>query len=48
MFPVTEAVSEHIVSLPMYPELTTEQIQVVVSAVKKAMASEGLDYRMRV
>jgi len=48
MLPVTEAASEHIVSLPMYPELTTEQIQVVVSAVKKAMASEGLDYRMRV
>src|SRR6266480_486520 len=48
MLPVTEEVSEHIVSLPMYPELTTEQIQVVVSAVKKAMASEGLDYRMRV
>src|SRR3989440_4593355 len=48
MLPVTEAVSEHIVSLPMYPELTTEQIQVVVSAVKKAMASEGLDFRIRV
>lgn len=48
MFPVTEAVSEHIVSLPMYPELTTEQIQAVVSAVKKAMAGEGLGFRTRV
>ena len=48
MLPVTEAVSEHIVSMPMYPELTTEQIQVVVSAVKKAMASEGLDFRIGV
>ena len=35
MLPVTEAVSEHIVSLPMYPELTTEQLQMVVNAVKK-------------
>jgi dTDP-4-amino-4,6-dideoxygalactose transaminase len=48
MLPITEAVSEHIVSLPMYPELTTDQIQVVVGAVKKAMAGEGLDFRMRV
>src|SRR6266480_1353546 len=48
MLPVTEAVSERIVSLPMYPELTTEQIQAVVGAVKKAMASEGLDFRIRV
>jgi len=35
MLPVTEAVTECIVSLPMYPELTTEQIQLVISAVKK-------------
>jgi dTDP-4-amino-4,6-dideoxygalactose transaminase len=35
MLPVTEAVMERIVSLPMYPELTTEQIQLVISAVKK-------------
>jgi dTDP-4-amino-4,6-dideoxygalactose transaminase len=48
MFPVTEAVSEYIVSLPMYPELTAEQLQVVVSAVKKAMASKGLGFRTRV
>lgn len=33
--PVTEAVAERIVSLPMYPELTAEQLQLVVDAVKK-------------
>ena len=35
MLPVTEALTERIVSLPMYPELTSEQIQTVVNAVKK-------------
>ena len=35
MLPVTEAVADHIVSLPMYPELTGEQIQMVVNAVKR-------------
>jgi dTDP-4-amino-4,6-dideoxygalactose transaminase len=35
MLPVTEAVTERIVSLPMYPELTTEQLRTVVKAVKK-------------
>lgn len=37
MLPITERVSELIVSLPMYPELTTEQINRVVNAVKKAI-----------
>ncbi len=32
--PVTEAVTEHIVSLPMYAELTSEQIAMVVRAIK--------------
>ncbi len=36
MLPVTEAVMKRIVSLPMYPELTPEKIQVVVDAVKKS------------
>jgi dTDP-4-amino-4,6-dideoxygalactose transaminase len=36
-FPVTERVAERIVSLPMYPELTTEQLMCVVAAVKKAL-----------
>jgi dTDP-4-amino-4,6-dideoxygalactose transaminase len=35
--PVTEAAAERIVSLPMYPELTAEQIQAVVNAVKKSL-----------
>jgi dTDP-4-amino-4,6-dideoxygalactose transaminase len=35
MLPVTEAVAERIISLPMYPELTLEQLQLVVDAVKK-------------
>lgn len=33
MLPVTEAVAERIVSLPMYAELTREQLEVVVRAV---------------
>ncbi len=36
--PVTETVAERIVSLPMYPELTMEQIKMVVNAVKKSTA----------
>lgn len=35
MLPVTEAVTKRIVSLPMYPELTPEQIQLVVNAIKQ-------------
>jgi dTDP-4-amino-4,6-dideoxygalactose transaminase len=37
MLPVTEAVAERVVSLPMYPELTPEQLELVVAAVKKHM-----------
>ncbi len=37
MLPVTEAVTQRIVSLPMYPELTAEQIRSVVNAVKKSV-----------
>jgi len=32
--PVTEAVAEHIVSLPMYPELSEEQLKLVVEAIQ--------------
>jgi len=39
MLPVTEAVTDRIVSLPMYPELTTEQTQRVVHAVKRNIMS---------
>jgi dTDP-4-amino-4,6-dideoxygalactose transaminase len=34
--PVTEYVTQHIVSLPLYPELTGEQTQLVANAVKKS------------
>ena len=40
MLPVTEAVTSHIVSLPMYAELTTEQTQKVVNAVKTSILSD--------
>jgi len=39
MFPITEAAAERIVSLPMYPELTQEQQERVVAAVKKNIFS---------
>ncbi len=35
MLPVTEEVTQHIVSLPMYPELTEEQVAYIISAVRK-------------
>jgi dTDP-4-amino-4,6-dideoxygalactose transaminase len=34
--PVTEYITQQIVSLPLYPELTGEQTQMVVNAVKKS------------
>ncbi|MGH2495020.1 MAG: DegT/DnrJ/EryC1/StrS family aminotransferase [Ktedonobacteraceae bacterium] len=37
MLPVTEAVCERIISLPMYPELTTEQMQMVIDGVKRGV-----------
>jgi dTDP-4-amino-4,6-dideoxygalactose transaminase len=37
--PVTEAAAERIVSLPMYPELTAEQLDLVIEAVKKQVAA---------
>ena len=36
--PVTEAVTERIVSLPMYPELTTEQLHHIVSTIQNIRA----------
>jgi dTDP-4-amino-4,6-dideoxygalactose transaminase len=38
MLPVTEAVTERIVSLPIYPELTVEQREWVVNSIKKQVA----------
>ncbi len=37
MLSVTETLSERVVSLPRYPELTAEQRQSVVGAVKKSL-----------
>ena len=42
MLPVTEALASRIVSLPMYPELTEEQLQLVVNVVKKHAVSNVL------
>ena len=42
MLPVTEAVTERIVSLPIYPELTVEQVQIVVNAIKKSLMLDVL------
>jgi dTDP-4-amino-4,6-dideoxygalactose transaminase len=39
MLPITEELASRIVSLPMYPELTEEQLQLVISAVKKHAVS---------
>lgn len=41
MLPVTEAAAERIVSLPMYPELTIEQVQMVLDAVKQSIVRVG-------
>ena len=40
ILPITEAVSERIVSLPMYPELSTEQRQRVVHNMKRNILSD--------
>jgi len=39
MLPVTEAAAERIVSLPMYPEMTQEQCEYVIQAVKSSVTS---------
>ena len=39
MLPITEALASRVVSLPMYPELTEEQLQLVIGAVKEHVVS---------
>jgi len=39
-FPVTERCADEILSLPMYPELSTELIEYVAAAVRSFMSSE--------
>jgi len=34
--PITESIAERIVSLPMYPELTSEQLEFIVETVKSS------------
>ena len=41
MLPITETLAHRIISLPMYPELSNEQIQLVVDAVKKYTVSHA-------
>lgn len=38
-FPIAEYVSERILSLPLYPKMSEQDINDVISAVKKVMAS---------
>jgi dTDP-4-amino-4,6-dideoxygalactose transaminase len=35
---VTEQISAEVISLPMYPELTDEEVKFVIEAVKKCFA----------
>jgi len=37
MLPVTEAVCERIISLAMFPELTSQQLQAVIDGVKRSL-----------
>lgn len=41
MLPLTEAVTERIVSLPMYPELTPEQIRTVATTIRECLWVPG-------
>ncbi|HZC04091.1 MAG TPA: DegT/DnrJ/EryC1/StrS family aminotransferase [Ktedonobacterales bacterium] len=38
-FPVTEAQADQILSIPMYPEMTSEQLDAVIGAVKQACSA---------
>jgi dTDP-4-amino-4,6-dideoxygalactose transaminase len=43
--PVTERVAAHVISLPMYPELSRDQIEVVSRAVLETASAERLEAR---
>ena len=47
-FPVSEAACQRIVSLPMYPELTGQQIETVIDAVRRALGAERARGGLRV
>lgn len=38
-FPVTEQIAKRIISLPMYPELTDEQLEYVVAAIRRSLVA---------
>ncbi len=40
LLPVTEAITSHTVTLPMYPELTSAQTQKVVDTVKTSLVPQ--------
>src|SRR5690606_27135478 len=40
-FPVSESAMERCVSLPMYPELTTEQVEYVAHCVREVLGQAG-------
>ncbi len=42
MLPITEALASKIVSLPMYPELTSAQLQLVIDVVKQNVVRQSL------
>jgi dTDP-4-amino-4,6-dideoxygalactose transaminase len=42
-FPISEQTSDDFLSLPMYPELTSEQLQYVANCVEEAVASPALN-----
>ncbi len=39
-FPIAERCATEFVSLPMFPELTSAQVEIVIEAVKEAIAGE--------
>ena len=41
-FPISERVAQHVISLPMFPELTSAQLAIVINAVKEAVAGCAL------
>ena len=42
MFPIAESLADQFLSLPMFPELTKEQIEYVVRCVTEAVGAEAL------
>lgn len=41
-FPITELVSDEVLSLPMYPELTDEQVRLVAESIKTILGSANI------